>query len=143
MTEEKKYYTPDIFEFHVGFEYEEFVKGEGWMPRTLSSLSEDPTLNQQGFCIDFPYDFRVKCLDKEDIEAEGWKMVKTASNCFLCFKNKNNYSLMKIEDSNFIIQTFELTKHEPELPINHTTLFQGQILNRSELKFQMKRLGIV
>ena len=146
MTEEKRYYTPTEGEFRVGFDYEEFVKGEGWMPRTLSSLSEDPTLNQQGFCIDFPDDFRVKCLDKEDIEAEGWKSVEIPVDELSSFC----VAQYKIEKGKFTFFARVLTDGRIYIwGVNDGTflmagaMFIGQILNRSELKFQMKRLGIV
>ncbi len=147
MTEEKRYYTPTEGEFRVGFEYEEFVKGEGWVPRTLSSLSEDPTLNQKGFCIDFPYDFRVKCLDKEDIEAEGWKE-SNIMNIPKCTEFTHAYPNNQA-DFFHIYNTSEQFYGSNNWCIrlkqgkNWFTIFSGQILNRSELKFQMKRLGIV
>jgi hypothetical protein len=59
---EKKYYTPDISEFYVGFECEFKDLSGNFIPivHTEESISYKDT-------------FRVKYLDKEDIENLGFK----------------------------------------------------------------------
>lgn len=92
---EKKYYTPTIEEFHVGFEYEEYVekykvlaepKQEGtnysYPVEKLESIWEPKVYKQDDFLWVSSYDggdyefneidpneTRVKYLDKEDVES--------------------------------------------------------------------------
>jgi hypothetical protein len=78
--EENKYYTPEIYEFHDGFEYEynEYNEEEDeftgrWISTKFDSrcgLGHD----QNHFLSDGQ--IRVKYLDKEDIEAEGFTYKK-------------------------------------------------------------------
>lgn len=98
MQEEKRYYTPTIEEFHAGFEYEaKSLKDNTWHPlvwgieRDHNNRIKD-VLAQMEFFINTGQ-IRVKYLDKEDIEALGWKYVKTGdefSNVALYFKIRTN-----------------------------------------------------
>lgn len=75
---ENKYYTPSLEEFHVGFEYE-FKHSDypesNWVkystPVTNSDLENCPFNN-----VEFS-EYRVKYLDKEDIENLGFKCTET------------------------------------------------------------------
>ena len=76
---EEGYYIPDITEFHVGFEYEVFEKGQLYDPKFMYFMPHeekdkwykfkypDPFF---GYKLDslFKKELRVKYLDKEDIE---------------------------------------------------------------------------
>lgn len=142
------YYLPEMEEFHVGFEYEEFVKHEGWVSRKVQSVSEDITLNKNNYCIDFPEDFRVKYLDDDDIELLGWKLIPDttlppnklyekpykdergfADKITLIYNHESHWAL--------ITEGGDEVSHEDEL-----TRFCGFIKNKSELKKLMKQLQI-
>lgn len=73
MKQETKYYTPDIEEFHVGFECEAKVIEIGWQHSVMSAVPEyvKDYLNKGVY--------RVKYLDREDIEGLGWEYVKTVN----------------------------------------------------------------
>lgn len=60
-----KYYTPEIEEFHIGFEFEFETGTEGWKKFTFDKDRPENVLSN---AKDFPTQFRVKHLDKEDIE---------------------------------------------------------------------------
>lgn len=86
---ERKYYTPTIEEFHVGFEYEQYmissiIDGEKskWVEKKIQELEDlmecDNSLALEGN-IDAKY-CRVKLLDIEDIESLGWVFYYQNSN---------------------------------------------------------------
>jgi hypothetical protein len=124
-----KYYIPQISEFHVGFEYENFVKHEGWTKRTLECLS-DYGFNEKGFCIDHE-DYRVKCLDEQDIIYLGWHdNLKHDKDGFL-------YCIEQIENNVLITQIGTAALKQDAV------LFFGNIKNKSELKRIMQMLKII
>ena len=65
---DKKFYVPDISEFYVGFEYEWSREGEGatdWT-KSIMTISNGSVIDQDAWKIN---KYRVKYLDKEDIES--------------------------------------------------------------------------
>lgn len=65
MKEDNKYYTPEITEFYVGFEYEIRI-GSKWNPAICQG--HIPIGNKTLEDL-----YRVKYLSKEDIEELGWE----------------------------------------------------------------------
>ena len=123
---ENKYYTPDITEFHVGFEYERKTSF-GW----VKSIFIEPLFNNskigQGSGADkkewFSFEKRAKYLDKEDIESLGFAQVM-----------EDQYTLDDIEfiiDDDLFVQIIK----------DDGFLFQGTIKNKSELKKVLKMIG--
>lgn len=127
------YYIPSIEEFHVGFEYENFVKEKGWTERKLENLEEQP-LNENGFCLELE-DYRVKFLDNEDIESLGWKFTPDDGDDVPHFRLKpwKLYWFITggLTNINFAEDGIKLQK------------FRGLIRNKSELVVLMKQLRIV
>lgn len=85
MENSSKYYTPEIEEFHVEFEFEqnydlvltieERVQQEStWYPKIFEV--KDFEFIEHLIKTEF---VRVKHLDKEDIESLGWKLIKTGN----------------------------------------------------------------
>lgn len=77
MTEENKYYTPELNEFHVGFEYEEYYSGS-WHSLVYDGsevIVRGHHMNEYGDFYDSieEAEVRVKYLSKECIESLGWK----------------------------------------------------------------------
>jgi len=151
-TEESKYYIPSIKEFHVGFEcelhtitvgglmFEEtvehiaeptipvwdkytFRKGDVLSPigLELTRLSEMLANGQ----------VRVKHLDREDIEGEGFVNMGIHAESKWDVFHKGQYILL--EKDRFIV----ITDNKNEI-----TLFNGTIKNKSELKRILKQIGI-
>ena len=122
-----KYYTPEIEEFHVGFECEFFEKGK-WSPIGV-------------YDIDFEYDtkllkekrFRVKHLDREDIESLG-------------FKQDHNHNDVRFGYTNGSTR-IQHTPHKNSIIIyqwgrESDTVSGIAIKNKSELKRLLKQLNI-
>jgi len=67
-----KYYTPEIEEFHVGFEFEEWINGS-WGTDIFEPdvYCDDRDIYVRGVDKDT---IRVKYLDKEDIESLGFEL---------------------------------------------------------------------
>lgn len=150
---ENKYYTPDISEFHVGFEYEHLSGSMRMVMLDLkNNMSKDITESKEILTkITFSgneYDMwrssfafkdslkdnqiRVKYLDKEDIESLGF----------------SNYIPPREYDHTWNIAEFELkvwfNNEIPHIRIktNFQIIFDGFIKNKSELKRLLEQLGI-
>lgn len=125
MEEKYSYYTPDIEEFHVGFEYEEdFMSGEGdWRKVTFEVKDDDlwhiPGKLEEGW-------IRVRHLCYEDIVGLGFKaQIKTGETGY-------GYNLIEKDGKSILTITDK----------EYSVLFKGTIRNRSELKRIMKMVGI-
>lgn len=139
-----KYYTPELEEFHVGFEYESL---SGFTDGTVKTQEDynfakwntvkfkcgelpyiDRVLNgknaQNGLC-----GIRVKHLDKDDIEELGW--------------NQETYDTFSTKNGNFALEfdpeynTFIYRRNAFS-----DTVFKGKIKNKSELRKLMKQANI-
>jgi hypothetical protein len=150
---ENKYYTPEIGEFCVGFEFQkkEIVsKGsfleEDWVDikfdfddftQTLRDFTEDSIFDKN--------DYRVKHLDQEDIIECGWYK---HHDTYFSFKNKdikshsNEYFLndvLVLSDSYFLEITDSIITIQD---FDYEVIFKGTIKNKSELKKLMQMLNI-
>ena len=124
-----KYYTPEIEEFHVGFEYQgrnTFKEGNPYQSYIIENEDELKV------CILTVDEVRVKHLDQEDIESLGETVYKDGKIYF----NNNELPPLAItfsgDDSSIIIEGI----------ISKCVLFMGKIKNKSELKRILKQIGV-
>lgn len=129
-----KYYTPEIEEFHEGFDFEvDWSKDEGWDDQTYSL--HDIHLIDIENALDLDK-IRVKYLDREDIESFGFKQVHYDQF------EKNYY------EKDGLVFGLEFGE-EGEIHIHHTVrervyvLFNGKIKNKSEFKRILKQIGVI
>jgi len=80
MENNKEYYTPEIDELFVGYEYEVIMEGnpKTWVKMIVNSPRLDYLLNVKNFAngsveYSIPECIRTKYLDKQDIEQQGWE----------------------------------------------------------------------
>jgi hypothetical protein len=138
---ETRYYTPSMEEFHVGFECERANALGGWDKYvvTLSSWSS----NQMWLAVrDDPTNFRVKYLDKEDIESLGWKDSKDrdmSENYGYQFTKPIRY--LSGGDAYYRLRYWYNNNRLRIEPLG-APIFDGTIKNKSELKILLKQLGI-
>jgi len=146
---EKRYYTPKIEEFHVGFEFEELTHvTKMW---TCESF-------QNGYSIYYQADerhggslnnsieelinenrVRVKCLDQDDIEELGWDRDLDSSQRY----EREDYIMHGFaNDGIWAIKERRIYEKHGALLAVFDTLFEGKIKNKSELKRMMVQLGI-
>lgn len=135
-----KYYTPEIEEFHVGFEFEISVLNDNatkhiWIGQTFKGEETRTYFTEE---LE-KKDIRVKYLDREDIESLGFKMpmpegeglpnfyINYDLSCSMMFSN-NKDVLCRLDMLN--------SKHKMK------TSYIGKIKNKSELKRLLKQLGI-
>lgn len=145
MMMENKYYTPELEEFHVGFEYELRVTNEWqqceWSPRNDMSWFNLELIDRNGEeKFSTPANLiRVKYLDQEDIEELGWEEDLDAP----CRYELKGYILYKFREDGFITikRSFTYEKYGTSF-IGFDILFEGTIKNKSELKKVMIMLGI-
>lgn len=139
-----KYYTPDIEEFHIGFEYE-FFNGKDWeiseiLPKDFSSASSGGEVVENWFEEIYSKirNVRVKCLDREDVKSLGFTddgyeftiYCKNYPDRYSETKRGVNIKAVFSENGNFSIY------YPPE------NLFEGTVKNKSELKKILKMLSI-
>lgn len=152
-----KYYTPKIEEFHVGFEYEVFQKGQPYDPSFMYLIPHnekdewckfkhpDPFLGYNLEKMFKIYTLRIKHLDIEDIESLGWK------------EHKHKYYVMELPSSYpyhlHAVLDFRWSTHDISIDVVRSIkyrdsdedqrIFRGTIKNKSKLKTLMKDLKIL
>jgi len=135
MEENKnKYYQPKIEEFHIGFEYEIFedfdmLPKKEWMKQVYGDNGHNPE-NMDFVSVNCLEKFRVKYLDREDIESLEWS-------------DKKHPYQYKLGD----LQEYELGYYDSAHSVIYiekdgNEIFVGIIKNKSELKKLMKQLRI-
>lgn len=131
-----KYYTPDISEFYVGFEFEEDDNNSNQWTQDMVTLPGD---------LDYYDDLikeeniRIKYLDQEDIESLGFKYIKTQPGL-----NEDYFEYMQEEFSKYYLEFDYDTKYLRtyfSLEEGDSTIFAGVIKNKSELKKLLKQIG--
>lgn len=145
---ENKYYTPEIKEFHVGFECE-ILSSYDWQKGIWPEILQKDTLT--GFEKNIikateNTSIRVKYLDKDDIEKLNWIADKERTwGDRMCFY-KNDNTLEYYEDCTLIINRYkknlEVFQNQGINNIEITNKFRGKIKNISELKILLKQLDI-
>lgn len=138
-----KYYTPSIEEFYVGFEFEwsSKIRKEPFhfemCDVDLISIIYDEYEHEDEEEL-FKNQFRVKYLDKEDIESLGFKYTdKTIT--------ENILITQYFEYKDYIISFIDRANNVQITKLNNLgafTLFSGTIKNKSELKLLLKQVGI-
>jgi len=159
-----KYYTPELEEFHIGFEYD-FLEQHGspnekWVSKTLTEISDgedDMYLGNTLHAIE-KYErvylrnaIRVKYLDEQDIKDLGWEVVGESKSPFtdkiyttfkitheIGFNTGSDYYLVLTENNRIEITVFEYSSYGGD----KGNLFLT-IKNKGELKKLMKQLGII
>lgn len=134
---ENKYYQPEIEEFYIGFEYEftDNVIESEWQKAIIKDGTQidDITRKHKGANA---YSLRVKHLDREDIESEGWVPLKLS---------EENFSWILETDKDVYFKLDFDKRNNPIVFISNSelrTIFEGTIKNISELRKIMKMLGI-
>ena len=124
---ENKYYVPDITEFRIGFEYE-IEMGGNWYLRDIPfyQLVDDSGL-----------EYRVKYLDREDIESFGFEFDKKYEK-FIIVNDSNDIVFLTMY-SNYN----SLIGKDYGMGCNETILFRGKIKNKSELQQVLKMVGVI
>ena len=161
-----KYYTPEIEEFHVGFEYEkvpnigmvflntdspektsksiwatEFEEGI-WGVKEVDPFLGDGLPSIRAAITDKK--IRVKYLDREDIESCGFVCHATDNRVY---HNKDGI-IINTEWGSPVKQGITLVIVSPVFDeskmniVHENYLFNGTIKNKSELKKLLKQLGI-
>ena len=133
---ENKYYTPELEEFYVGFEYE-FMNGDNWEKGEIHIDDLITETSGGDACENWIEEIykglrtvRVKYLDKEDIESLGWEEMWQVSGSI-------NFKLKNWEI--YVCNGYIISLNEDDKLIWH---FKGEIKNKSELRKLMKQLNI-
>ena len=147
---ENKYYTPEINEFYIGFEYEYKLNNE------YCNVAFHPSdmVEYARFQKDLYYDnlIRVKYLDKDDIKSLGFKYIDYTVknfefilaycndvniNNFKCY-NINKYQNLFFDNSSNAVHNIIITT---TINGNNIPKLIGNIKNKSELKQILKMIG--
>lgn len=153
--ETNKYYTPEISDLYVGFEYELYCRDanptvkngshvwlKSWQTKTFTKsefergIGFDRNLDLQDDWI------RVKYLDKNDIESLGFELSAEYGDYIEFNDNLKSFKPMSnkiLYNTSSKIMLIELFAFEDE---STTPLFNGYIKNKSELIKLLKMLNI-
>lgn len=148
--ETSSYYTPDISEFYVGFEYVHHMKPQPennydgvYNTRVFNTthlaLVYNRIVAKEGLSID---EILIKYLDKQDIESLGFidlgSMWFFKQDCLTV--NGENFLNCKIRMwTNNQLDIYADYKDNDELQL----IFRGVIKNKSELVKVLKMIGVV
>ena len=129
--EENKHYTPEIEEFHVGFEFERASVDCNWIINEWNKevVNTNTCLKIIEKHIGFQ---RVKYLDKEDVENMGWKSHKEIQHYY---KSPCDNFILRIKYEGVCIYVYD------EYTVDKL-IFEGIIKNKTELKKLLKQLRI-
>lgn len=140
----EQYYTPEITEFHVGFNYQMQIKKDIWEDRILGKEDLGHIFNLLNGSICFPDNIRVPYLTKEDIEAEGWvEKIITHDDLqgrlhFTKLSASERYEENRISKCSYVPRNNWLKIRDSD----NYTRFSGTIRNKSEFNKLLKQLGI-
>lgn len=135
--ENKKYYTPSIEEFNIGFEYEGMVdyykdKYEVFIVKNTEDLIQRMKTYQSQ---DMDW-IKIKYLDKEDIESLGFTYIKDVFSL-------NKLTVQSYKKDNIILyHTSELNKIMITYSNEDIIVSSISIKNKSELIKLLKALNI-
>ena len=133
------YYTPELEEFRIGFQYEWLNEDKEWV-----KVDSPEVITPDGYDEQF-YGLRVKHLDREDIEGEGWEF--TGRSLDIWFKIPCNETPGGRNKLTHLTMHYNLEDHEMKITAflgdtDEGCLFEGFILNLSEFRKLMKQLNI-
>ena len=152
-----KYYTPDISEFYVGFEYE-FLNGDQWEPDEISykDFSVDNSDGYENWFDEISKglrDVRVKYLDVEDIKSFGFTHTASLKGYQENFRIEKLFRRLNEEHDDTMWQNVFLQyapdihritiRNEVSDGSTNETFFEGVIKNKSELKKLLIQLNII
>ena len=134
-----KYYTPEISEFCVGFEYERFIPKSN---HTEEECWEKVTMSLNYLTLDeiedefIEKEIRVKYLDEQDILDCGFEKLSGDSNK-ITFKSINSSAGIYFypDDRRKVLVYIDIYDYEG-------CIFDGYIKNKTELIKLLKQLGI-
>ena len=140
---ESNYYTPDIEEFHRGFDFyilDGNPETEKWNPRPTNF-----TDNQLIEMIEAGI-VKVKYLDREDIESLGFEHNPHYSNGFYGYTSKDVNTMIAHQFIDLSKDTTKITilKNKKTCHLGGSLwepIFVGKIKNKSELKRILKQIG--
>lgn len=149
-----KYYTPEIEEFHVGFEceFKNSMQSNKWEKEICDVDTVSIAYNSfehEDYKGEFANIFRVKYLDKEDIESLGFELIESDKSNY--FGNLFSVTIpCKMGSLDTATYRLLLGQHSKVcLTIIESNSYGGNeqnmcltIKNKSELKKLLKQLGI-
>lgn len=166
-----KYYTPNIEEFHVGFEYESYEMyytheyDEGtptWIKRTVTDINQKQFIGEERYRaiyhvsinnsyeenVEWNKNIRVKTLDEDDLVDLGWKTAYSTSYVMdgqftLLHSIGEEPKWFNLEKDGKLIVITECTIYN-EVSGNweQESIFRGRVKNKSELRKLMQQLEI-
>lgn len=132
---DKKFYVPDISEFHIGFEFEEwtYTGNRNWTQKIFNETNfESISLKLNKGKI------RVKTLNREDIESLGFEY---SGNNMVFDKFNSDKETPNGKYSIFIHSDILSIQAKSKTGAFTTEMFNGYIKNKSELKRVLKQIG--
>lgn len=138
LEQKNNYYTPEIEEFHIGFEYEWLNDQGNWVKENTPIEISINAFREQ------IYGLRVKYLDQEDIESFGFEF--EGKSVDMWFEKNTQVELSSwasykvylqygIQDKRCVIELEDTgDKHR---------VFEGILKNKSELEKVLKMIGVI
>ena len=140
-----KYYTPEIEEFHVGFEYEAVTLNIEKQVNEYKKFNVPFVPDTLKFMLESDFKPRVKYLDREDIESLGFVKRNPENNN----KSSDHFKMKAPGEIAYWTEIdLDFRWGFKDVSIRGVRgnegdyLFRGTIKNKSELKRLLKQLGV-
>ena len=134
MEEDNKYYTPNLNELSLHFEYEVFIDNSWVKINDFSNAYDYEDSCFYGFIKDLDKgNIRVKRLDRDDIKEFGF--VQITDDCFNKSGVMEDCELRILVRQSILIYIIDSNNKD-------YTLFTGFIKNKSELQMILKMIGV-
>lgn len=155
ITENGKYYTPSIEEFHVGFICEYLSENGIWLPTVIEAdnylYDRDGDYDRDNLLeIASPHDktnFRVKRLCHEDILLCGWKQENTTGGVManigmIMYKLKSDKMPLGFNKTDEYVLIVNAYPTWITIRCGGSVIFSGTLNNINELRTIMKQVEI-
>ena len=154
MNMENKYYVPELSEFRVGFEVEgRYNIKSDWEKVVLGVDDFEVIFDDYEHEMDGKFSdlYRVKCLDREDVEELGWELEESLYKdaCHLgspVYKIVNNGTFLLINNPYGTGVTIKMPNLYRDGSGNYDgyyiLVYRMKIRNKTELRDVMRMLGI-
>lgn len=145
---ENKYYKPDISEFHYGFEYESkrsYDKNDDVWDKSVWEFDSFLSVYDDGeYAFDNYAGFRVKYLDKSDIESLGFQYVdgNDLVDLYSTITRLGITWISYYSNFNNIKIWFEDRVRDGSGMFNECYVFRGKVKNKNELSKILEMVGV-
>lgn len=142
--ENKRYYTPNVEDLHIGYEYEQFSHLRGTWDKKVLDYNEFISIldeERNDWC---EHHIRTPFLNREQIEKEGWEIKEgyLSSPPHNCVFTKGNMMGAILVDDRLVLAFKDITEDKYTEYMSQGQIFLGKCPSINEFRKIIKLLEI-